>query len=105
MKKIRNRKITVRYSDEELEQAKKKSVGTMASWLRDLSLDQKDKKLPKPVNPKLLYELNAIGVNLNQIARRINSDRELTAQERIDLIFIFESIEEELKQLRVKYDS
>lgn len=104
MKKIRNRKITVRYSDEELELAKKKAVGNMAGWLRDLSLDQKDRRLPKPVDPKLLYELNAIGVNLNQIARRVNSDLGFSGQERIDLIFIFQAIEEELKKLRIKYD-
>lgn len=106
MKKIRNRKITVRYSDDELEEAKKRAIGNMAGWLRDLSLGQPVKKKPKPVNPNLLYELNRIGVNLNQISRYLNSkDSGLTVVEKAELLIAFISIEEELKEIRGKYDS
>lgn len=106
MKKIRNKKITVRYSDDELEEAKKRAIGNMAGWLRDLSLGQPVKKKPKPVNPNLLYELNRIGVNLNQISRYLNSkDSGLTVVEKAELLIAFISIEEELKEIRGKYDS
>lgn len=106
MKKIRNRKITVRYSDDELGEAKKRAIGNMAGWLRDLSLGQPIKKKPKPVNPNLLYELNRIGVNLNQISRYLNSkDSGLTVVEKAELLIAFISIEEELKEIRGKYDS
>ncbi len=63
MQKKRNIKITVRYSDEELEQAQANSQGVFASWLRSLSLNEKTKKI-KPVDPQLLYELNHLSKSL-----------------------------------------
>lgn len=63
MQKKRNIKITVRYSDEELEQAQANSQGVFTSWLRSLSLNEKTKKI-KPVDPQLLYELNHLSKSL-----------------------------------------
>ena len=94
-----------RVNTEEKKEIEKRAVGNVSSWLRDLALDQPPKRKPKPINPKLLYELNKIGVNLNQLSKFCNLKANITAQEKLDLIFIFRSIDEELKALREKYDS
>jgi len=104
MAKIRTKKITVRYTEKELEEANQKSVGALASWLRDLSLEQKSKRKPKPINPELIYHLNKIGVNLNQIAKYCNQQSIFKDGDKVDLLLILASMEEELKTLRVKYD-
>lgn len=104
-KEIRDIKITVRYTEEEHERAKKKAVGALASWLRDLSLEQLDKKKAKPVNPELIYHLNKIGSNLNQIARYCNQQGIYKGSDKVDLLFLLSSIDEELKKLRVDYVS
>ncbi|EFB5403052.1 plasmid mobilization relaxosome protein MobC [Proteus mirabilis] len=104
MQKKRNIKITVRYSDEELEQAQANSQGVFASWLRSLSLNEKTKKI-KPVDPQLLYELNRIGVNLNQIARYCNQQAIFQAEDKIDLLATLANIEEQLQALRESHAS
>lgn len=105
MKEIRTKKITVRYTEDELKRANEKAVGALASWLRDLSLGQADKRKPKPVNPELIFHLNKIGVNLNQIARYCNQQGIYEGSDKIDLLFILSSIDEELKKLRADYVS
>ena len=67
---------------------------------------RKIKRKAKPVNPKLLYELNKIGVNLNQISRYLNSAKSgLTPIEKAEFLITFISIDEQLKEIREKYDS
>ena len=105
MKEIRTKKTTVRYTEKELEEANKRAIGPLASWLRDLSLDQPIKRKPKPVNPELLFHLNKIGVNLNQIARYCNKQEIFESVDKVDLLFVLTAIENELKELRKKYDS
>jgi len=104
MNGIRNKKITVRYTEKELEEANQKSVGALASWLRDLSLDQPNKRKLKPVNPELIYHLNKIGTNLNQIAKYCNQQSIFKGEDKLDLLLILASMENELNELRVKYD-
>jgi len=103
---IRDKKITVRYTEEELELAKENSKGIFAVWLRELSLNQKPKKgrKVKSVNPELLYELNKLGVNLNQIAKVCNQSELFDSRERLDLLLVLASIDEELKSIRAHYD-
>lgn len=105
MSEIRNKKITVRYTEKELVEANEKAVGQLAVWLRDLSLSKPNKKKAKPINPELLYQLNKIGVNLNQIAKYCNQQSIFKNEDKVDLFFILTSIENELKELREKYDS
>jgi len=65
----RKKVIAIRVTDSEyLALQQRKTKNRLAVWLRDLALGEKPKTQPKPVDPKLLYELNRIGVNLNQIA-------------------------------------
>lgn len=105
MSEIRNKKITVRYTERELEEANQKAVGQLAVWLRELSLSKPNKKKPKPINPELIYHLNKIGVNLNQIAKYCNQQTVFKTSDKVDLLFILTSIDNELKELREKYDS
>ncbi|MDM3685949.1 plasmid mobilization relaxosome protein MobC, partial [Proteus mirabilis] len=72
--------------------------------LRSLSLNEKTKKI-KPVDPQLLYELNRIGVNLNQIARYCNQQAIFQAEDKIDLLATLANIEEQLQALRESHAS
>jgi len=100
---IRNRMIRIRVTDEEYEAIKKNAPnGNMSEWLRTFAFLCKPKKRKaKEVNPELLYELNKIGVNLNQIAKAINSDPDISKQ--LDLHLILISIDSSLKDLREIY--
>lgn len=100
---IRNRMIRIRVTDEEYEAIKKNAPnGNMSEWLRTFAFLVKPKKpkKAKEVNPKLLYELNKIGVNLNQIAKAINQK---SNEEQIELYSILVSIDDSLKELRKTY--
>ncbi|MDM3678930.1 plasmid mobilization relaxosome protein MobC, partial [Proteus mirabilis] len=81
-----------------LEQAQANSQGVFATWLRSLSLNEKTKKI-MPVDPQLLYELNRIGVHLNQIARYCNQQAIFQAEVKIDLLAPLANIEEKLQAL------
>jgi len=70
--KNRNKEIKVRLTEEEYEQLlQKKTKARLAEWVRETCLDQKPAKRVSTVDPLLLYELNKIGVNLNQIAKKV----------------------------------
>ncbi len=70
----RNREIKIRLTDEEHRQLmERKTKPRLAEWVRDTALSKEPKKQPRPIDPKLLFELNRIGVNLNQIARYCNN--------------------------------
>lgn len=75
---------------------------TMASFFRDLvflKIDDirkpRSKKEFKVADPKLLYELNRIGVNLNQIAIHSNQNKAIDLQVLTHLV----RIEKKLKKL------
>ncbi|HEA3925833.1 TPA: plasmid mobilization relaxosome protein MobC [Staphylococcus aureus] len=68
--KKRNKRIEIAVTDDEYQQLQeRKTKPRLAEWLRELALGQKPKRQPKSIDPALLFELNRIGVNLNQIAR------------------------------------
>lgn len=70
--KNRNKEIKVRLTEEEYEQLlQRKTKPRLAEWMRETCLDQKPRKKVSTVDPLLLYELNKIGVNFNQIAKKI----------------------------------
>jgi len=74
----------------------KKTQSTLAGWIRDIALNRPDRKPVRRVDPELLYELNKIGVNMNQLAKVTNS-KLLTNEEKIKLLVILSSIDNELK--------
>lgn len=71
----RNREISIRVTDDELEKMKKRqSSGTLAGWLRELALGV----VPtKKADPELILTLGRIGSNLNQIARHANTEKNI----------------------------
>jgi len=70
--KNRNKEIKVRLTEAEYEQLlQRKTKARLAEWMRETCLDQKPTKRVSTVDPLLLYELNKIGVNLNQIAKKV----------------------------------
>jgi len=70
--KNRSKEIKIRLTEEEYEQLlQRKTKPRLAEWMRETCLDQKPRKKVSTVDPLLLYELNKIGVNLNQIAKKI----------------------------------
>lgn len=73
MENVRNKTIRFRVNQAEYDLIQERANGSVSDWLRALALDQKPKKQAKPFDKKLLYQLNKIGVNLNQIAKASNS--------------------------------
>lgn len=70
--KNRKKEIKVRLTQKEYEQLlQRKTKPRLAEWIRETCLKQKSRKEVTTVDPLLLYELNKIGVNLNQIAKKI----------------------------------
>lgn len=94
----RTKRIEIRLTDDEYQSLlNRKTKPRLAEWLREVGLDEKPKRKPKPTDPKLLFELNRIGVNLNQIARHLNQQ-----SANVDLIAIavtLQNIEDELKKV------
>lgn len=50
----------------------------------------KAKKVYKKTDPELLYELNKIGVNLNQIARKLNEKNDINTVSILQELVILE---------------
>ena len=74
---------------------------TMAEYFRnqintkiDDARDPQQKRVHKTTDPKLLYHLNKIGNNLNQIARHLNEGNSLEIQVLAELTNIEQSLKE-----------
>ncbi|UKH38137.1 plasmid mobilization relaxosome protein MobC [Actinobacillus pleuropneumoniae] len=97
----RLKEIKIRLTESEYNALlERKTKARLAEWLRELALDQAPKKQSKSVDPALLFELNRIGVNLNQIARQCNSQKPS-----IDLVSVLASLrnlEKNLIEIRKK---
>jgi len=99
----RTKKIEVRVSEAEYSLLLERKTKTrLAEWVRDTCLgsepSKKARSIPK-VDPALLVALSKIGGNLNQIARHLNMDRTLSAQEKIKVLLELASIEQSLREL------
>ena len=75
IKEQRKIELTLRVNSYEHELIKKRQTErTMSRWLRNLAL----KSTPISIaDPNLIRQLGRIGSNLNQVARRVNTDKEL----------------------------
>jgi hypothetical protein len=72
-REIRTKEIKIRLHDREFEEFKNRASGRqVASYIRDLVLEQKVVKHAPSCDPKLIFEVAKIGANLNQIARVLN---------------------------------
>jgi len=99
----RTKKIEIRVSEEEYSLLlERKTKARLAEWVRETclgnELSKKVKPIPK-VDPTLLVALSKIGGNLNQIARHLNMDRTLSAQEKVKTLLELTSIEQSLGEL------
>jgi hypothetical protein len=109
----RDKSIKIRLTADEHQQLVKNKVGDeLATWLRDLGLNQetpppppKPKKV-KTADPELLRQLARIGANLNQIAKATN-----TEQAKGDIINLLRltaelaTIREQLSEILKRHDS
>ncbi|MED5327651.1 MAG: MobC family plasmid mobilization relaxosome protein [Pseudomonadota bacterium] len=98
----RDKSIKIRVSEDELSRLKENAAGRqLASWLRDVGLYKKTKRLnpPPPVSSDLLRQLAAIGNNINQIAKQVNTS-ETAASDAIRIIVELDAIQKELSILR-----
>ncbi len=105
MEKKRHR-ITIRLTDEELnkirEKAKKEGL-TISDLFRQSVLGKsavrRKRKIDCNVVKMLAYEINKIGVNINQIAKRINTTGEIDIQVLESLVNIEYTLAEILKMV------
>ena len=73
--KKRNREITIRVTDDELQKLHdRKTDVTLAGWMRNLGLGITP---IKQADPNLVRALGRMGSNLNQIAKHANTNNEL----------------------------
>lgn len=97
--KKRTKRLEIALSEDEYNALlERKTKARLAEWVREVALEQQPKQPPKAIDPALLFELNRIGVNLNQIARQCNSQKPS-----IDLLSVLaelRNIEKALKELR-----
>lgn len=78
----REKSIKIRVSDDELRAMRERcDRPQLADWLRDLALGKKKRRPVPKADPELLRQLAAIGNNLNQLARWINSSKPKSAIE------------------------
>jgi len=99
----RTKKIEIRVSEEEYSLLlERKTKARLAEWVRNTCLGNEPIKKSRPVSkvdPALLVALSKIGGNLNQIARHLNMDKNLPAQEKVKVLLELASIEQSLGEL------
>jgi len=72
----RTKRVTIRFTPDEYNSLKEKATQfdmTLSDYIRTKLLTKKEKVRPSKCNKELLYHINRIGNNLNQIARHCNS--------------------------------
>lgn len=95
----RTKAIMIRLTDNEYQALmERKTKARLAEWIRNTALSSEEKMKAKTVNPKLLFELNRIGVNLNQVARQCNSQK--PSIDLISVLATLRNIEKKLDELR-----
>jgi hypothetical protein len=94
----RTKEIKIRLTEDEYKALQaRKTKPRLAEWIREIALAQKPKRTVKPVDPQLLYLLNKISTNINQIAKQCNIQKSS-----IDLISValsLSQIEKHLKEI------
>ena len=103
--KIKYKQVKVNLADEihqQLDAFCNKLGITKAQYIRQIlgatfekNRQPKSKKTVNATDPKLLYQLNKIGNNLNQISKKVNINRELD----IEAIIKLNSIEKNMMKL------
>jgi hypothetical protein len=109
MAEKREKIIKVRVSAEEFETLKMlKTKPQLAEWMRDACLNYGQGDLlvqakgPEPVDPELLRQLASVGNNMNQVARKINTN-EWGPSDKIEVLAQLKAIERQLEELRIAH--
>ena len=84
--RTRNRAITIRLTEKELENLNQKIAKSKMSKQKffEKLIDEKEILVIEDL-PKLILELNRIGINLNQLTKKINSEEKISVFKKIDL--------------------
>lgn len=97
----RERYIQIRLTDEEMKEIKKRSGDNVSTFLRQLALEQpipkpsvKPKKVVHSADPKLIREVNRIGININQITKHLNEGQPLSNAVLIALLNLQTSLDD-----------
>ena len=100
-RKVRQHRVEVRLSDEELEQLKNMNSPSIARLLRESALGIKQKQYYNNIDKDFVLELSRIGNNINQIAKAVNLDIVQTSTfDKVKLFHLLISIDQQLKELR-----
>ena len=103
----RTRSIKIRVTNDEYDRLERlKSGSRLATWIRETCLgeaEQRECEMPT-VSPVLLRQIAGIGNNLNQIARKVNSN-EWSVSHAVQIIAELRVIEKHLSELRGDFDS
>ncbi len=99
----RERMLTIRVTDDEHARLLERCEGKqLAVWMRRVCLGEpvaRSGRLPT-LAPPLLRQLAAIGNNLNQIARKVNSGQ-WSSGDRVQVVAALMAIGDELRRLRL----
>jgi Bacterial mobilisation protein (MobC) len=99
----RAKSIKIRVTEEELSAMRERSDrAQLADWLRDLALGQTKRKPVPQADPALLRQLAAIGNNLNQLAKWVNSAKPASA---LPCAAALVALGRELEAIRAHQDS
>ena len=84
--RTRSRAITIRLTEKELENLNQKISKSKMSKQKffEKLIDEKEILVIEDL-PKLILELNRIGINLNQLTKKVNSEEKLGVFKKIDL--------------------
>ena len=105
-RKVREHRVEVRLSDDELNQLKNANASSIARLLRESALrvvNKQETQVPQftKLDRDFLLELSRIGNNINQIAKAINTD--IAADRPIDaarLLHLLIGIDQVVRELR-----
>ena len=84
--RTRNKEVKFRLTEKELENLNKKILKSKMSKQKffEKLIDEKEILVIEDL-PKLILELNRIGINLNQLTKKVNSEEKLGVFKKIDL--------------------
>ena len=77
---------TIRFTKSDYEEIMKQTVKANVTFTEFVRIATTTKKITLPIEKMALYELNKIGVNLNQIARAINRKEDINIALKLEQI-------------------
>ena len=98
--RTRNRAVTIRLTEKELENLNEKIEKSKMSKQKffEKLIDEKEILVIEDL-PKLILELNRIGINLNQLTKKVNTEENLGVFKKVDLNNDLKSNSEALKSI------